>query len=88
MPGGGRGHWPVESHAVAVGAPADILGVKLSRQELTLAPGESVRVDVIINRAPGFAESITLDPRFIDLGHHTWPDGWTGSAIPHAAVFY
>ena len=68
VPGGGRGHWPVESHAVAVGAPTDILGVKLSRQELTLAPGESVRVDVIVNRAPGFAESITLDPRFNHLG--------------------
>jgi hypothetical protein len=68
VPGGGRGHWPVESHAVAVGAPTDILGVKLSRQELSLAPGESVRVDVIVKRAPGFAESITLDPRFNHLG--------------------
>jgi hypothetical protein len=68
VPGGGRGHWPVESHAVAVGAPTDILGVKLSRQELTLAPGESIRVDVVVNRAPGFTESITLDPRFNHLG--------------------
>ncbi len=68
VPGGGRGHWPVESHAVAVGAPTDILGVKLSREELTLAPGESVRVDVVVNRAPGFTENITLDPRFNHLG--------------------
>jgi hypothetical protein len=68
VPGGGRGHWPVESHAVAVGAPTDILGVKLSRQELALAPGESVRVDVVVNRAPGFTESVTLDPRFNHLG--------------------
>ncbi len=68
VPGGGRGHWPVDSHAVAVGAPTDILSVKLSRQELTLAPGESVRVDVVVNRAPGFTESITLDPRFNHLG--------------------
>jgi hypothetical protein len=68
VPGGGRGHWPVESHAVAVGAPTDILGVKLSRQDLTLAPGESIRVDVVVNRAPGFTESITLDPRFNHLG--------------------
>ena len=49
VPGGGRGHWPVEAHAVAVGAPGDILGVKLSRQEVTLRPGESVRVDVVID---------------------------------------
>jgi hypothetical protein len=68
VPGGGRGHWPVESHAVAIGAPADVLGVKLSRQELSLAPGESARVDVIVSRAPGFTENITLDPRFNHLG--------------------
>jgi hypothetical protein len=68
VPGGARGHWPVESHAVAVGAPTDILGVKLSRQELSLAPGESVRVDVVVDRAPGFTENITLDPRFNHLG--------------------
>ncbi|HEY1976683.1 MAG TPA: hypothetical protein VGG89_09065 [Candidatus Baltobacteraceae bacterium] len=32
--------------------------------------------------------SLTLDPRLIDLQHCTWPDGWTGAVIPHAAVFY
>lgn len=68
VPGGGRGHWPVESHAVAVGAATDVLGIKLSRQEISLAPGESVRVDVVVSRAPGFTENITLDPRFNHLG--------------------
>jgi hypothetical protein len=68
LPGGGRGHWPVEAHAVAVGLPGDILGVKLSRQELSLAPGESTRVDVVIDRAPGFIDNVTLDPRFDHLG--------------------
>ena len=68
MPGGGRGHWPVEAHAVAVGVPSDILAVKLSRQELSLAPGESVRVDVVVDRAPGFVDNITLSPIFDHLG--------------------
>jgi hypothetical protein len=67
-PGGGRGHWPVESHAVAVGAPGDILAVKLSRQELSLAPGESTRVDITIERAPGFTDNVMLNPRFDHLG--------------------
>lgn len=32
--------------------------------------------------------ALVLDPRVIDLRHFAWPDGWTGAAIPHAAVFY
>ena len=32
--------------------------------------------------------SLTLDPRFIDLAHRTWPDGWSGGVIPHGAVFF
>jgi hypothetical protein len=68
VPGGGRGHWPVEAHAVAIGVPGDILGVKLSRQELSLLPGESARVDVLIDRAPGFTDNVTLSPRFDHLG--------------------
>jgi hypothetical protein len=68
VPGGGRGHWPVEAHAVAVGLPGDILAVKLSRHELSLAPGESARVDVDIVRAAGFTDNVTLNPRFDHLG--------------------
>lgn len=68
LPGGGRGHWPVETHAVAVGAPADLRGVQLSREELTLAPGESARIDVTIERAPGFRDNVTLSARFDHLG--------------------
>lgn len=68
VPGGGRGHWPVEAHAVAVGTPGDILGVKLSRQEIALGPGESARVEIVIKRAPGFTDNVTLSPRFDHLG--------------------
>lgn len=68
LPGGGRGHWPVAAHAVAVGAPSDLRGVKLSAQAITLKAGGSARVDVTIERAPGFTENVTLSPRFEHLG--------------------
>ena len=67
LPGGGRGHMPVESHAVAVGAPGDIRSVRLSTDSLTLKPGSMARVDVTIERAPGFTDNVTLDPKFDHL---------------------
>jgi len=68
VPGGGRGHWPVEAHAVAVGEPSDLRSVKLSTRAITLKPGQSVRVDVTIERAPDFTDNVTLNPRFDHLG--------------------
>ncbi len=35
---------------------------------MSLAPGESVRVDVVVDRAPGFVDNITLSPVFDHLG--------------------
>ena len=61
MPGGGRGHFPVEMHSVSVGAPSDILSVSLNETEVTLKPGESKKIDVTIERAEGFDKNITLD---------------------------
>jgi hypothetical protein len=61
MPGGGRSHWPVELHTVAVGQPSDIRDVKLSTYDVTLKPGESVKIDVELNRAEGFDKNVTLD---------------------------
>lgn len=60
-PGGGRSHFPVEMHTVAVGAPSDIRSVALSTYEVTLEPGGSQRIDVTIERAPGFEENVQLD---------------------------
>ena len=68
LPGGGRGHMPVESHAVAVGEPGDLRSVKLSTDSITLKPGSTARVDVMIERAPGFIDNVTLDPKFDHLG--------------------
>jgi hypothetical protein len=36
-----------------------------------------------INRATG---KLTLESSFIDFTR-AWPDGWTGSAVPHGTVF-
>jgi len=68
VPGGGRGHMPVEAHAVAVGEPNDLRAVKLSTDSITLKPGSTARVDVTIERAPGFTDNVMLDPKFNHLG--------------------
>jgi hypothetical protein len=61
MPGGGRGHFPVEMHTVAVGEPNDIRAVTLSEYEIVLKPGETKQIDVTIERAEGFDKNVTLD---------------------------
>ena len=61
MPGGGRSHFPVETHTVSVGDPLDLRGVQLSATAISLKPGESKRVDVTLVRAPGFKQNVTLD---------------------------
>jgi hypothetical protein len=61
LPGGGRGHWPVAAHAVAVTDPADIRGITLSSYEVKLKPGESKKIEVTIDRNSGFAANVTLD---------------------------
>jgi hypothetical protein len=67
MPGGGRGHWPVEMHTVAVGEPIDLRAVKLNTYELTLKPGESKKIEIAIERAEGFDKNVTLDVIFKHL---------------------
>lgn len=68
MPGGGRNHFPVEAHSVSVGAPGDLLAVTLSTNEVTIKPGESVKVEVEIKRAEGFDKNVTLDVLYQHLG--------------------
>jgi hypothetical protein len=83
QPGGGRGHWTVEMHTVAIGAPSDIRAVKLSTTEIALKPGESQRIDITIERAPGFTQNVQLDPLFRHLDSvyaNTLPEGVTVDA--------
>ena len=60
-PGGGRGNYPVEVHTVSIAEPMDIRSVKLSTNAVTLKPGESQKIEVTIERAPGFKGNATLD---------------------------
>jgi hypothetical protein len=61
QPGGGRGHWPVASHAIAIAEPADIRGITLSTYDIILKPGESQKIEITIDRSPGFTANVTLD---------------------------
>jgi hypothetical protein len=61
QPGGGRGHWPVATHTLAVTDLADIRGLLLSTHDIRLKPGESHKIEVTINRSPGFTANVTLD---------------------------
>lgn len=67
QPGGGRGHWPVDTHVVSVGAPGDVRKLTLSTHEITLKPGESTSIDVEIERAEGFDKNVTLEVTYKHL---------------------
>jgi hypothetical protein len=68
MPGGGRHHHPVDMpHTVSVADPMDVRGVKLSQTAINLKPGETVKVDVEIERSPDYKGNITLDCIFQHL---------------------
>lgn len=76
QPGGGRGHWPVDTHTVSIGAPSDIRSFKTSETEITLKPGESKKIEVEFERAKGFDKNVTLDVRYRHL------NGVYGSSLP------
>lgn len=68
LPGGGRGHWPVEMHTVSVGGPGDIRAVTVSPSEVTLPPGGTATLDVTIQRAEGFDKNVLLEVQYMHLG--------------------
>ena len=78
-PGGGRNHWPVDQHVLAVIPPHDIRGIKLSTTDIMLKPGESKTIDVTIDRAPDFKANISLDVTMTHLAlfADTLPPGVT-----------
>jgi hypothetical protein len=67
QPGGGRGHWPVETHLAAVTDYGDIRRVQVSTEEIRLKPGESQKIEVTIDRSPEFATNVTLDMAYRHL---------------------
>ena len=66
-PGGGRATYPVELHTVSVADPMDIRSVKLSMSQVVLKPGAAAKIDIEIERAPGFKGNVTLDVLFQHL---------------------
>jgi len=59
-PGGGRGHFLVEMHTVSVGDPLDLKAVRVNAKEVTLKPGETKKIEVTIERGPGFDKNVSL----------------------------
>lgn len=67
QPGGGRGHWTVDQHVLSIGEVNDISRLKVSTQEITAKPGDSVKIDVEIDRVEGFEKNVSLDVLFKHL---------------------
>jgi hypothetical protein len=59
LPGGGRGHFPVHTLALAVTDPSDIT-VDATPGEIVLKPGASAAVDVTITRNPRYEQGVNL----------------------------
>jgi hypothetical protein len=59
-PGGGRGHFLVDMHTVSVGDPLDLKAVRTNVKEVTLKPGESKTIEVVIERNPSYNKNVTL----------------------------
>jgi hypothetical protein len=59
LPGGGRGRLAVDTLALAVTDPSDIQ-VEAQPNEVVLAPGESVTVDVTVTRGPRYTQPVNL----------------------------
>ncbi len=79
-PGGGRGHYPVETHVVSVGPPADILSIKLSETDITLKPGETKKIVVTLERNKDVNQNVTLDMLYKHLDSvfaNSLPEGVT-----------
>lgn len=68
LPGGGRGRIDAEMAAVAVTTPSDILRVEVSPKEISLKPGEEVKINVTIVRRPDYDKAVSLDVMLRHLG--------------------
>jgi len=68
MPGGGRFHYPAAMHTLSVGDPLDLKSVTIAPTSITLKPGESRKIDITIERGPGFKGNVSLDTVYQHLG--------------------
>jgi hypothetical protein len=67
-PGGGRGRFDVNTQAVAITEPTDILAVRATPDRLTLKPGQEVKIDVEIERRKDFDKVVNIDVPLRHLG--------------------
>ncbi len=87
MPGGGRGLLDVDTQGVAV-TEANDLEVSVANPNISIKPGETLKIDVTIKRRPDYTKAVTLDLRVNHLGGiftDPLPPGVTvedGAAIP------
>jgi hypothetical protein len=68
LPGGGRGRFDAGMQAVAVTTPSDLMQVKVNKNRVVLKPGEEVKIDVELLRAPHYDKGVTLDVLLRHLG--------------------
>jgi hypothetical protein len=59
LPGGGRGHWLVDTLALGVTDPSDIT-LEACPREIVLTPGESAAVDVTVTRNARYEGAVNL----------------------------
>ena len=87
LPGGGRGLLEVDTQGVAVTEPND-MAVSVANPNITLKPGDTLKIDVTIKRRPDYTKAVTLDLRVNHLGGiftNPLPPGVTvedGATIP------
>ncbi len=67
-PGGGRAKFDVNTQVIAVTNPSDIQKVDVSTTEITLKPGEEVKIDVTILRRLDYDKGVSLDVMLAHLG--------------------
>ena len=87
MPGGGRGLTDAATQAVGITEQND-LEVSVANPNITIKPGETVKIEVTIKRRPDYVKPVTLDLRVNHLGSiytNPLPPGITvddGATIP------
>lgn len=67
FPGGGRGRFDVNMTTVAVTEPSDLKTIKVTPGELKLKPGAEIKLDVTVERKPGFDKPVQLAINFRHL---------------------
>jgi len=68
LPGGGRGRFDVNMQTVAITSPSDILKVDVSTHNITLKPGEEIKIEVSVERRADYDKGVFLDVLLQHLG--------------------